>query len=153
MWVKAQRLKFINDISIKNGYTFGDNNPFFVEVLELMDKIEADTMEEYLKKLEVEKENMNKQVKTDYMVKGMVEDFKKKPNAKLLNQIIGLKFKNVRLNKDITAEAVVEDNPVYFNSIFDLYKFEKGIKTDVSKLFCLSKYYRYDITQLIERLN
>ena len=56
MSVKAQRLKFINDISIKNGYTFGDNNPFFVEVLELMDKIEADTMEEYLKKLEVEKE-------------------------------------------------------------------------------------------------
>jgi hypothetical protein len=56
MSVKAQRLKFINDVSIKNGYTFGDNNPFFVEVLELMDKIEADTMEEYLKKLEVEKE-------------------------------------------------------------------------------------------------
>lgn len=96
---------------------------------------------------------MNKQIKTDYMVKGMVQDFKKKPNAKLLNQIIGLKFKNVRLNKDITAEAVVEDNPIYFNSIYELYKFEKGIKTDVSKLFCLSNYYRYDITQLIERLN
>jgi len=87
------------------------------------------------------------------MIKGMVEDFKKKPNAKLFNQIIGLKFKHIRLEKDITAEAVVEDNKIYFNSIFDLYKFEKGIKTDVSKLFCLTKYYKYDITQLLERLN
>ena len=87
------------------------------------------------------------------MIKGMVEDFKTKPNAKLFNQIIGLKFKHIRLEKDITAEAVVEDNKIYFNSIFDLYKFEKGIKTDVSKLFCLTKYYKYDITQLLERLN
>ena len=96
---------------------------------------------------------MNKQVKTDYMVKGMVEDFKKKPNAKLLNQIIGLKFKNVRLNKDITAEAVVEDNKIYFHSVYDLYKFEKGIKTDVAKLYALSNYFKYDTTQLFERLN
>ena len=96
---------------------------------------------------------MNKQIKTDYMIKGMVEDFKKKPNAKRFNQIVGLKFKNIRLEKDITAEAVVEDNKIYFSSIFDLYKFEKGIKTDVSKLFCLTKYYKYDITQLLERLN
>jgi hypothetical protein len=96
---------------------------------------------------------MNKLIKSDYMIKGMVEDFKKKPNAKLFNQIIGLKFKHIRLEKDITAEAVVEDNKIYFNSIFDLYKFEKGIKTDVSKLFCLTKYYKYDITQLLERLN
>ena len=55
MSVKAQRLKFINDDSIKKGYTFGDNNPYFVEVYELMDKIEADTMEEYLTKLELER--------------------------------------------------------------------------------------------------
>lgn len=53
--IKKKRLKFINDVSIKNGYTFGDNNPFFVEVYELMDKIEAKTMEEYLQKLEVER--------------------------------------------------------------------------------------------------
>jgi len=90
---------------------------------------------------------MNKIVKSGYMIKGMVEDFKKKPDAKLFNQIIGLKFKN------ITAEAVVEDNKVYFNSIYELYKFEKGIKTDVAKLFSLCKYYKYDVTQLIERLN
>ena len=55
MLVKEQRLKFINDESIKKGYTFGDNNPYFVEVYELMDKIEANTMEEYLTKLEVER--------------------------------------------------------------------------------------------------
>ena len=96
---------------------------------------------------------MNKLVKSDYMLKGMVEDFKKKPNAKLFNQIIGLKFKHIRLDKNITAEAVVEDNNLYFSSIFDLYKFEKGIKTDVSKLFALQKYFKYDVVQLFERLN
>lgn len=96
---------------------------------------------------------MNKIVKSGYMIKGMVEDFKKKPNAKLFNQIIGLKFKSIRLEKDITAEAVVEDNKIYFNSIYELYKFEKGIKTDVAKLFSLCKYYKYDVTQLLERLN
>jgi|TARA_Y100001938_G_C8054942_1_gene413906 hypothetical protein len=96
---------------------------------------------------------MNKLVKSDYMFKGMVEDFKKKPNAKLFNQIIGLKFKNIRLDKNITAEAVVEDNNLYFSSVFDLYKFEKGIKTDVSKLFALQKYFKYDVVQLFERLN
>jgi hypothetical protein len=53
--IKKKRLKFINDESIKKGYTFGDNNPYFVEVYELMDKIEADTMEEYLTKLELER--------------------------------------------------------------------------------------------------
>ena len=87
------------------------------------------------------------------MIKGMVADFKQKPNAKLFNQIIGLKFKNIRLEKNITAEAVVEDNKIYFISFFDLYKFEKGIKTDVSKLFALQKYYKYDFLQLFERLN
>ncbi len=96
---------------------------------------------------------MNKQTKTNYMLKGMVEDFKKKPNAKLFNQIIGLKFKNIRLEKNTTADAVVEDNKEYFNSIFDLYKFEKGIKTDVAKLYCLCRYFKYDITILLERLN
>ena len=53
--IKKKRLKFINDESIKKGYSFGDNNPFFVEVMELMDKIDADTMEEYLTKLELER--------------------------------------------------------------------------------------------------
>ena len=86
---------------------------------------------------------MNKLVKSNYMFKGMVEDFKKKPDAKLFNQIIGLKFKFIRLDKNITAEAVVEDNKTYFHSIYDLYKFEKGIKTDVSKIYALSKYFKF----------
>ena len=96
---------------------------------------------------------MNKLVKSDYMFKGMVEDFKKKPNAKLFNQIIGLKFKNIRLDKNMTAEAVVQDNKKYFHSIYDLYKFEKGIKTDVAKMFALSKYYNYDINFFWQRFN
>lgn len=96
---------------------------------------------------------MNKELKTDYMLKGMIEDFKKKPNHRLLDQIIGLKFKHIRLKKDITAEAVVQDNKLYFKTIYSLYKFEKGMRTTTSKLFALSQYYRYDITQLFERLN
>ena len=48
------------------------------------------------------------------MTTEMIEDFKKKPSHKLLDQIIGLKFKHIRLKKDITAEAVVGDNPLYF---------------------------------------
>ena len=59
----------------------------------------------------------------------------------LLRNAIGLKFKLIRLEKNITAEAVVQDNKPYFNTVYDLYKFEKGIKTDVSKLFALTKYY------------
>ena len=67
MSVKAQRLKFINDDSIKKGYTFGDNNPYFVEVMELMDKIEADTMEEYLKKLELERKKYEENAMRTYI--------------------------------------------------------------------------------------
>ena len=61
--IKKKRLKVINDISVKNNYTFGDNNPFFVEVMELMDKIEAKTMEEYLQKLEVERKKYEQTAK------------------------------------------------------------------------------------------
>ena len=67
MSVKAQRLKFINDVSIANRWSFGDNNPYFVEVYELMDKIEADTMEEYLEKLEVEREKYEKNAMRNYI--------------------------------------------------------------------------------------
>lgn len=67
MSVKAQRLKFINDESIKNGYTFGDNNPYFVEVYELMDKIKAKTMKEYLQKLEIERDKYEKNAVRNYI--------------------------------------------------------------------------------------
>ena len=53
----------------------------------------------------------------------------------------------------MTAEAVVQDNKKYFHSIYDLYKFEKGIKTDVAKMFALSKYYNYDINFFWRRFN
>jgi hypothetical protein len=65
--IKKKRLKFINDESIKKGYTFGDNNPYFVEVYELMDKIEAKTMKEYMKKLEIEKEKYEKNAMFNYI--------------------------------------------------------------------------------------
>ena len=81
------------------------------------------------------------------MFKGMVEEYKKNPSPKLFNQIVGLKFKNLRLDKNITAEAVVEDNKIYFNSIYDLYKFEKGIKTDCSKTYALSKYFKFSFVK------
>ena len=65
--IKKKRLKFINDESIKKGYTFGDNNPYFVEVYELMDKIEAKTMKEYMKKLKIEKEKYEKNAMRNYI--------------------------------------------------------------------------------------
>ena len=65
--IKKKRLKFINDESIKKGYTFGDNNPYFVEVYELMDKVEAKTMKEYMKKLEIEKEKYEKNAMFNYI--------------------------------------------------------------------------------------
>ncbi|MEK9886425.1 MAG: hypothetical protein VW452_05925 [Pelagibacteraceae bacterium] len=96
---------------------------------------------------------MNKKTKANYLIEGMIEVFKKKKSSKLLNEIVGLVFKNIRLNKNITAEAVVQDNKIYFSSIYDLYKFEKGIKTDVSKLCALQSYYKYEIKELLDRLN
>ena len=67
MSVKAQRLKFINDESIKKGYTFGDNNPFFVEVYELMDKIQATTLKEYKRKLKLERKKYEKMAMLNYI--------------------------------------------------------------------------------------
>mgnify|MGYP003133051812 CR=1 FL=1 len=95
---------------------------------------------------------MNKKVKTDYILKGMEVELNKKPSSKLFNQIIGLKFKSIRLNNNLTAEAVVEDNKIYFNSIYELYKFEKGIKQDGSKLFRLSKYFNFDLPNYLDNI-
>ena len=65
--IKKKRLKFINDESIKKGYTFGDNNPYFVEVYELMDKIEAKTMKEYMKKLKLERKKYEENAMRNYI--------------------------------------------------------------------------------------
>ena len=87
------------------------------------------------------------------MLKGMIASFKEKESGQLFNRIVGIKFKNIRLNKNITVEAVVQDNKKYFHSIYDLYKFEKGMKTDVAKMYILSKYYNYDINYFWQRFN
>ena len=50
-------------------------------------------------------------------------------------------------------KTVVDDNNTYFSSIFDLYKFEKGMKTNVAKMYILSKYYNYDINYFWQRFN
>jgi len=96
---------------------------------------------------------MDRLIKSDLIFKGMIVNFLEKPDSKLLDQIIGRKFQNIRLEKNITVEAVVEDNKEYFNSTQDLYKFERGIKTNGSRLFALAKYYKYNIVQLIDSLN
>jgi len=96
---------------------------------------------------------MDRLQKSQYILEGQVKFFKKKQYAYLLDQIIGRKFQNIRLEKNITVEAVVEDNKAYFGSTQDLYKFERGIKTNGSRLFALAKYYNYDIVHLIDRLN
>jgi hypothetical protein len=93
---------------------------------------------------------MDKTKKTDYLIDGMIVEIRKKPSAKLFNQLIGLKFKSVRLKQKLTADAVVEDNKPYLNSVYDLYKFEKGIKSDASKLWNLSKYYRFDLPTFLD---
>jgi len=67
MSVKEQRLKFINKISVKRRWTFGDNNPFFIEVYELMDKIEAKTMKEYMKKLKIERKKYEENAMRNYI--------------------------------------------------------------------------------------
>ena len=95
---------------------------------------------------------MDRKDKNGYLVEGMIVKFKEKPNGKLLNKIIGAKFKDIRLSEKKTAEAVVEDNKKFFTSIYDLYKFERGMKTDTSKLFALCSYYKYDILQFYSRI-
>ena len=82
---------------------------------------------------------MDRKDKNGYLVEGMIVKFKEKPNGKLLNKIIGAKFKDIRLSEKKTAEAVVEDNKKFFTSIYDLYK--------------LCRYFKFDINFLFERLN
>ena len=42
---------------------------------------------------------MDKQKKYDYLIKGMMIAFTKDKSSKLFNQIVGLKFKTLRLKK------------------------------------------------------
>ena len=93
---------------------------------------------------------MDKTRQTDYLIDGMIVEIKKLSPGKLFNQLIGLKFKSIRLKCKLTVDAVVEDNKPYFNSVYDLYKFEKGIKSDASKLWNLSKYYGFDLPDFLD---
>tara|TARA_Y100000015_G_C2360370_1_gene74931 strand:+ start:167 stop:496 length:330 start_codon:yes stop_codon:yes gene_type:complete len=95
---------------------------------------------------------MDKITKTDFIIEGISSQIRKKPSPKLFNQVIGLKFKSLRLKTNRTAEAVVQDNKIYFKSIFDLYKFEKGIKVEASKLWCLSNYYSFDLPEFLNKV-
>jgi len=66
MSLKEQRLNFITKISKKRRWDFGDSNPYFVEVYELMDKIQATTLKEYKRKLKLERKKYEKNAMLNY---------------------------------------------------------------------------------------
>ena len=102
---------------------------------------------------------MNKKEKNSIMLNGLVDIYKQYPvleanstsnKVDLFNNIIGIKLKNIRLDKGITAEAVVHDTDA-FNTINGLYKFEKGI-ISVYKLMVLCDYYDVKIDTILQTL-
>ena len=84
------------------------------------------------------------------MLNGLVGVYKETPKVDLFNNIIGIKLKKIRLDKGITAEAVVQDTDA-FNNINGLYKFEKGI-ISVYKLMVLCNYYDVKIDTILQTL-
>ena len=102
---------------------------------------------------------MDKKEKSSIMLDGLVNiyeqynvnehHFTKKQD--IFNNIIGIKLKNIRLDKGITAEAVVHDTDA-FNTINGLYKFEKGI-ISVYKLMVLCNYYDVKIDTILQTLS
>lgn len=102
---------------------------------------------------------MNKKEKNSIMLNGLVDIYKQYPvlevnstsnKVDLFNNIIGIKLKKIRLDKGITAEAVVHDTDA-FNTINGLYKFEKGI-ISVYKLMVLCNYYNVKIDTILQTL-
>jgi len=67
MSLKEQRLNFITKISKKRRWDFGDSNPYFVEVYELMDKIQATTLKEYKRKLKLERKKYEENAMRNYI--------------------------------------------------------------------------------------
>jgi len=55
--VKERRINFITKISKKKRWDFGDGNPYFDEVFNHMEKIEAKTLRIYKRKLKERKKN------------------------------------------------------------------------------------------------
>ena len=70
--------------------------------------------------------------------------------SNIFNEVIGVKLKKIRLDKGITAEAVVQDTDA-FKTINGLYKFEKGI-ISVYKLMVLCNYYDVKIDTILQTL-
>jgi len=93
---------------------------------------------------------MDKKQKNSIMLNGLVGVYKETPKVDLFNNIIGIKLKKIRLDKGITAEAVVHDTDA-FNSINGLYKFEKGI-ISVYKLMVLCNYYNVKTDTILQTL-
>ena len=93
---------------------------------------------------------MDKKQKNSIMLNGLVGVYKETPKVDLFNNIIGIKLKKIRLDKGITAEAVVQDTDA-FNNINGLYKFEKGI-ISVYKLMVLCNYYNVKIDTILQTL-
>jgi hypothetical protein len=95
---------------------------------------------------------MDKKEKTNLLLSGLISKLKKAKTSqrnRLLNNAIGLKFKLIRLEKNITAEAVVQDNKEVLNDVHSLYKFEQGI-FHFGKLYTLTNYYDVDVNDLFK---
>ena len=95
---------------------------------------------------------MDKKQKTNLLLSGLISKLKKAKTSqrnRLLNNAIGLKFKLIRLEKNITAEAVVQDNKEVLNDVHSLYKFEQGI-FHFGKLYTLTNYYDVDVNDLFK---
>ena len=102
---------------------------------------------------------MNKKEKNSIMLNGLENIYKQysvidvnyaTKKQEVFNNIIGIKLKNIRLDKGITAEAVVHDTDA-FKTISGLYKFEKGI-ISVYKLVVLCNYYNVKIDTILQTL-
>ena len=97
---------------------------------------------------------MDKREKAYLLLDGMINKLKAKKKHssernQLLRNAIGLKFKLIRLEKNITAEAVVQDNKEVLSDVHSLYKFEQGA-FHFGKLYALANYYKVDANDLFK---
>lgn len=66
--IKNRRIDFITRITRKRHWDFGDMNPYFIEVFEIMPKItEALSYRQYKKLLKIEKEKYVKMAMLNYI--------------------------------------------------------------------------------------
>ena len=99
---------------------------------------------------------MNKKEKNSIMLIALTNKYysatqiNKENVSNIFNEVIGVKLKKIRLDKGITADAVVHDTDA-FKTINGLYKFEKGI-ISVYKLMVLCNYYDVKIDTILQTL-